>query len=324
MVDVLRELERSHPKLGGWILDDQRKVRQHVAVFLEGERVDGDARVTTEDRLEVIGAVSGGAATELPGRDPEGSGSCCAGEREERDGRRGPGVPGSSVEFAIRPRTGRYFASVTHGSVLARGSTLRTIRPARGTRRRVLSSPRTADTTLVRTWAIAPGRRRRPVRRGRPGRAVREPGRRDDVGAQPRALGPAQRGPIGARGAGGLLPALDRARGRASPIALAVGISSVACGCTGGRRGVLGASATRGSIQLPTGGVARHQAARRAASTTCTGRRPGPNASSCSSTAASTVPTTPARSWTEHRARPADATSASRWSSIRTTPTPPT
>ncbi len=36
VVDVLRELERSHPKLGGWILDDRGQVRQHVAVFLGG------------------------------------------------------------------------------------------------------------------------------------------------------------------------------------------------------------------------------------------------------------------------------------------------
>ena len=34
VVEVLRELERSHPRLGGWILDDRGQVRQHVAVFL--------------------------------------------------------------------------------------------------------------------------------------------------------------------------------------------------------------------------------------------------------------------------------------------------
>ena len=59
--EALRGLERAHPKLAGWVLDDQGRVREHVAVFVGGERVDGGAKITDADRLEIVGAVSGGA-----------------------------------------------------------------------------------------------------------------------------------------------------------------------------------------------------------------------------------------------------------------------
>jgi sulfur carrier protein ThiS len=156
VVDVLRELERSHPKLGGWILDDRGKVRQHVAVFLEGERVDGDMRVATEDRLEVIGAVSGGAATELLVGTRKGL-FVLRGEREGEMDVVARAFPGSSVEFAIRdPRTGRYFASVTHGQfgprVYLADDPTGAWDQAEGPR-----FPEDTDTTLVRTWVITPG-----------------------------------------------------------------------------------------------------------------------------------------------------------------------
>ena len=158
VVDVLRELERSHPKLGGWILDDRGQVRQHVAVFLEGERVDGDARVATEDRLEVIGAVSGGAATELLVGTRKGL-FVLRGEREGEMDVVARAFPGSSVEFAIRdPRTGRYFASVTHGQfgprVYLADDPTGAWEQTKGPR-----FPEHTDTTLVRTWVITPGER---------------------------------------------------------------------------------------------------------------------------------------------------------------------
>jgi len=59
--EALRQLERTHPALAGWVLDDQGHVREHVAVFLDGERVTGDVALAGSDHLEIIGAVSGGA-----------------------------------------------------------------------------------------------------------------------------------------------------------------------------------------------------------------------------------------------------------------------
>src|SRR3989304_3640203 len=60
--EALRGLERVHPRLVGWVLDDQGRVRRHVAVFLDGERVGDETGLTEDARLEIVGAVSGGSA----------------------------------------------------------------------------------------------------------------------------------------------------------------------------------------------------------------------------------------------------------------------
>src|SRR4029434_10389349 len=65
--------------------------------------------------------------------------------------------PGSSVEFAIRDRrSGRYFASVTHGQfgprVYLSDDPAGAWEQAEGPR-----FPEETDTTLVRTWVITPG-----------------------------------------------------------------------------------------------------------------------------------------------------------------------
>ncbi len=57
---VLKELERMHPKTTGWVLDEHGAVRQHVNVFLNGERVREAASVTSDDRLHVLPAITGG------------------------------------------------------------------------------------------------------------------------------------------------------------------------------------------------------------------------------------------------------------------------
>jgi photosystem II stability/assembly factor-like uncharacterized protein/sulfur carrier protein ThiS len=114
---ALRELEREHPRLAGWLLDDQGRLRPHVAVFVGGERVDGDAPLRTDSRIDIVGAVSGGAAAEA---------EVLVGTKKGLFVLRGPrggpmdvvarAFPGMAVEYAIRdPRTGTYLASVTHG-----------------------------------------------------------------------------------------------------------------------------------------------------------------------------------------------------------------
>ena len=60
--EVLRELERRHPPIVGWILDERGSVRPHVNVFVNGERVREDAPVAPQDRLHVLPSISGGFA----------------------------------------------------------------------------------------------------------------------------------------------------------------------------------------------------------------------------------------------------------------------
>jgi molybdopterin converting factor small subunit len=58
--ELLRELERVHPALEGWVLDERGLIRRHINVFVNGERGDGDTAVETEDRIDVLPAISGG------------------------------------------------------------------------------------------------------------------------------------------------------------------------------------------------------------------------------------------------------------------------
>lgn len=58
--EVIRTLETDHPKLRGWILDEQGRVRQHVSVFVNGERLREDGEVAPGDRLQVLPSISGG------------------------------------------------------------------------------------------------------------------------------------------------------------------------------------------------------------------------------------------------------------------------
>jgi molybdopterin synthase sulfur carrier subunit len=60
IADVLRELEKAHPAVRGWVLDERGRIRPHINVFVNGERGREDAEVAPGDRLEVIPAISGG------------------------------------------------------------------------------------------------------------------------------------------------------------------------------------------------------------------------------------------------------------------------
>jgi molybdopterin converting factor small subunit len=61
VVELLRELERSHPATGGWIIDERGLIRRHINVFVNGERGEEETAVADEDRVDVLPAISGGA-----------------------------------------------------------------------------------------------------------------------------------------------------------------------------------------------------------------------------------------------------------------------
>jgi molybdopterin converting factor small subunit len=58
--DVLRELERMQPALAGWILDERGAIRQHINVFVNGEPGGAGTAVGSDDRVDVLPAISGG------------------------------------------------------------------------------------------------------------------------------------------------------------------------------------------------------------------------------------------------------------------------
>ncbi len=60
VIELLRELERAHSDLAGWILDEQGAVRRHINVYVNGERAREDAPVGPADRVDVLPAISGG------------------------------------------------------------------------------------------------------------------------------------------------------------------------------------------------------------------------------------------------------------------------
>ena len=59
--DLLVAIERDHPATRGWILDERGILRRHINVFVNGELGRQDTEVATEDRVDVLPALSGGA-----------------------------------------------------------------------------------------------------------------------------------------------------------------------------------------------------------------------------------------------------------------------
>jgi molybdopterin converting factor small subunit len=155
--EVVERLERDHPKLVGWVRDEQGRIREHVTVFLNGERVGSETSVGPGDRIHILPAISGGAD----------SGEVLVGTHKGLFVLRGPrGGPmevaarafsGLHVEYAVRdPRTGTYYASVTHGQHGPRvwlaedpaGEWEQTSGPA---------FPEDTGATVERTWVVQPG-----------------------------------------------------------------------------------------------------------------------------------------------------------------------
>lgn len=60
VLELLRELEREHPGLSGWILDERGLVRRHINVFVDGERAAETTEVAADGRVEVLPAITGG------------------------------------------------------------------------------------------------------------------------------------------------------------------------------------------------------------------------------------------------------------------------
>ena len=60
VADLLHELERAHPAVSGWILDERGLIRRHINVFVNGESGREDTPVSPEDKVDVLPAISGG------------------------------------------------------------------------------------------------------------------------------------------------------------------------------------------------------------------------------------------------------------------------
>jgi molybdopterin converting factor small subunit len=58
---LLRGLELEHPALSGWVLDERGRIRRHINVFVNGERGGEGTAVRSEDRVEVLPAITGGS-----------------------------------------------------------------------------------------------------------------------------------------------------------------------------------------------------------------------------------------------------------------------
>ena len=58
--ELLQALEREHPALAGWILDERGLIRRHVNVFVNGQNGREDTPISPDDRVHVLPAITGG------------------------------------------------------------------------------------------------------------------------------------------------------------------------------------------------------------------------------------------------------------------------
>jgi len=60
VADALASVFANHPLLETYILDDQRRLRRHIALFVDGERARLADPVSPGARIAVLQALSGG------------------------------------------------------------------------------------------------------------------------------------------------------------------------------------------------------------------------------------------------------------------------
>jgi molybdopterin synthase sulfur carrier subunit len=60
VADLLVELERAHPAMSGWILDERGVLRRHINVFVNGELGGQETAVGADDQIDILPAISGG------------------------------------------------------------------------------------------------------------------------------------------------------------------------------------------------------------------------------------------------------------------------
>jgi molybdopterin synthase sulfur carrier subunit len=58
--EVLVALERAHPPIAGWVLDEQWRIREHVNVFVNGTQGEEQTPVAPDDQVHVLPAITGG------------------------------------------------------------------------------------------------------------------------------------------------------------------------------------------------------------------------------------------------------------------------
>jgi len=60
VAEVLQALEREHPDVKGWILDERGAIREHINVFVNKEYGREETALRPGDRVHILPAISGG------------------------------------------------------------------------------------------------------------------------------------------------------------------------------------------------------------------------------------------------------------------------
>ena len=56
--EVLVALEREHPPIAGWVLDERGRIREHVNVFVNGIPGEEGTPLAGDDRVHVLPAIT--------------------------------------------------------------------------------------------------------------------------------------------------------------------------------------------------------------------------------------------------------------------------